>query len=174
MREKVTASGIDGQPLSRCYVSRETGLRIQTGSGYDTPERIDDSADSGCRRSQKISAVFHGTNGGHGKMLEGRGTGSVPAVICDRDEKLSTLFYEAANLVGKDDLVAYGGGERNSAVFMQNPGISGRQLTDSMRKIGDEAENKRVWSVFAERNEVHFVIAGPAEIGAEANGGIRV
>ena len=59
-------------------------------------------------------------------------------------------------------------------MFMQDPRVSGRKFTDSMREIGDEAENEFVWSVFPERNQVHFVIAGSAEIGTEANGGIRV
>ena len=110
----------------------EKRLRHQFRSRKNPSVGIDDTADAGRGRSEKISSVFHGSKNCYSKMLIGSRALPVPAIIGDRDQEVGSVFGELANKVRKYDLIADRSAEHIPVVIKQNELFSGGDITDGM------------------------------------------
>lgn len=92
-------SGIEGDLVLVAKTSVKSGADVARRGGGNSTIRVDDCGDAGVGRTKHPSVIFNGAHTDHVEVLPGSASVTIPAVVRDIDEHVSSFKNEEANLV---------------------------------------------------------------------------
>src|ERR1035437_6942488 len=160
--EDVAVRGVEGDVVAEA-VSGGQCIGLVAGNALaHAAVGVDGRGDAVVGVAENPAAVFDGTHARHIQVLP-RGAGvAVPSVIADVDEDLCAETRELPHLVGEDGFIA---DENSVAMAVEAEDfalVAGRALGDFSGELAGKEEEAAEGNVFAEGDEVDFVVTAKA------------
>src|SRR5271170_3698197 len=157
--EPIAETRVDGLVGAKIVRQIRCGPHIPRQGAEDASVGIDGSGDAVVRGAHDPAAVFDGANARHAQMLLRGGGVAEPAVIRNVHEELGAIGGETADFSGIDGFVANKHAERIAVGKMRDGiGFSLAKAAHFAGNVGYYAMDERKRLVFAEGNEVHFIV----------------
>ena len=125
----------------------------------DSPVGINRRRDAGVGVAQQPAVVFDRAHAGLFQVLGVSPAVSVPAVVGDIHKDLRAVGGQLPDLIGKDRFIADEHPELVLSGLQRRPRSSGREIANLLGQSAGKAEHTLEGHIFAERNQMHLVVA---------------
>src|SRR3984957_6171917 len=179
-RKHIAMRGVEGDVVAEAELGGEGVGLVARDALADASVGVYDAGDAVVGVAQDPAAILDGAHAGHIEVLPGGAGVAVPAVVADVDENFCAERGELANFVGEDGFIAdedavavmlaVRAGEKKDFVH-----VAASELGDAAGEFLGEEEELLEWNVFAEGDQVDFVVAANGgAIGGKDQGGVVV